>query len=116
MRLRTSSSRISAPPPGMESRPASRRRAMVVRRSRFAVLGDGEDFRSGEAVEPDLREALLDAGEEALEPVDLQIGVEAALHEDAGAAHLVGLGDLLVDLLEVERCSPRRTGGWFCLL
>ena len=36
----------------------------------FAVLGDGENFRGAEAVEPDLREALLDAGEEAFEPVD----------------------------------------------
>ena len=34
MRWRTSSSRISAPPPGMESRPASLRRAMVSRRLR----------------------------------------------------------------------------------
>ena len=68
----------------------------------FAVLGDGEDFGCGEAVEPDLREALLDAGEEALEPVDLEVGMKAALHEDAGAAHLLGFGDLLVDLFEVE--------------
>ena len=34
MRWRTASSRISAPPPGMESRPASRSRAMVSRRVR----------------------------------------------------------------------------------
>ena len=29
----------------------------------FAVLGDGEDLRCGEAVQPDFWEALLDAGE-----------------------------------------------------
>ena len=54
--------------------------------------------------------------EEPLEPVDLEIGMNAALHQHAGAAHLQGLGDLLVDLLEVEdvaffrarcRCSGR---------
>ena len=55
-----------------------------------------------QAVQPDLREALLDAGEQALEPVDLEVGVDAALHEHAGAAHLLGLGDLLVDLFEIE--------------
>jgi hypothetical protein len=53
-------------------------------------------------MQPDLREALLDAGEEALEPVDLQVGMDAALHQHAGAAHLQGLGDLLVDLFEFE--------------
>ena len=40
--------------------------------------------------------------EEALEPVDLEVGMDAALHQYAGAAHLKGFGDLLVDLLEVE--------------
>ena len=68
----------------------------------FAVFGDGENFRGGEAVQPDFWKALLDAGEEALEPVDLQIGMKAALHQDAGAAHLLGLGDLFVDLFERE--------------
>ncbi len=67
-----------------------------------AVFGDGENFRGAEAVKPDLREALLDAGEESLEPVDFQVGVKAALHQHAGAAHLLGFGDLFVDLFEVE--------------
>ena len=40
-------------------------------------------------MQPDLREALLDAGKQPLEPVDLQIGMDAALHQDAGAAHLL---------------------------
>ncbi len=82
----------------------------------FAVLGDGEDFRCGEAVQPDFREALLDAGEEALEPVDFEVGMKAALHQHAGAAHLLGFGDLLVDLFEVRGCSPRRSGGCSFLL
>ena len=75
---------------------------MVVAQGEIGVLGDGQNFRGGEAVQPDLREALLDAAEEALEPVDLEVGMDAALHQHAGAAHLQGLGDLLVDLLEVE--------------
>ncbi len=66
------------------------------------VLGDGEHFGGRQTVQPDLREALFDAAEEALEPVDLEIGVDAALHQHAGATHLDGLGDLLVNRLEVE--------------
>ncbi len=68
----------------------------------FAVLGDGQDLRGAEAVQPDSWEALLDAGEESLEPVDFQVGVKAALHQHAGAAHLLGFGDLFVDFFKRE--------------
>ena len=61
-------------------------------------------------MQPDLRKPLLDAGEEPLEPVDLQIGMNAALHQHAGAAHLHGLRDLLVDLLELENVALVRPG------
>ena len=81
---------------------------MVSRRLELAVLRDGQNFRRREAVQPDLRKALLDAGEQALEPVDLQIGMKAALHQHAGAAHLLGLGDLVVDRLEVEDVALAR--------
>src|SRR5262249_51949841 len=53
-------------------------------------------------MQPDLREPLLDALEQALEPLDLQVGMETALHEHAGAAHLDGFGDLGVNSFEVE--------------
>ena len=53
-------------------------------------------------MQPDVREALLDAGEQTLEPVDLEIGMDAALHQHTGAAHLQRLGDLFVNLFEVE--------------
>ncbi len=102
MRWRTSSSRISAPPPGMESRPASRSRAIVVAQVEPGVFGDGQHLRGRKAVQPDLRKALLDAAKQPLEPVDLEIGMNAALHQHARAAHLHGLGNLLVNLLEVE--------------
>ena len=68
----------------------------------LAVLGDSEDFAGGEAMEPDLREALLDAAEERLEPVDLEVRVDAALHQHTSAAHLNRLADLVVDGVEVE--------------
>ena len=73
-----------------------------VAESDLGVLGDGEDFAGGEAVEPDVGEALLDAAEEGLEPLDFEVGVDAALHEDAGAAHLFGFGDLVEDGVKVE--------------
>ena len=71
----------------------------------IAVLGDAEDFAGGEAVQMHLRKALLDAAEERLEPVDFEIGMNAALHEHTGAAHLDGFGDLLVDLIKVEEVA-----------
>jgi hypothetical protein len=74
----------------------------MVSRREVGVLGDGQNLGGRQAVQPDLREALLDAAEEPLEPVDLEVGMDAALHQHAGAAHLDGLGDLLVDRLEVE--------------
>ena len=67
-----------------------------------AVLAVHHRGRIGRRPAPDLREALLDAGEQPLEPIDLEIGMNAALHQHAGAAHLEGLGDLLVDFFEVE--------------
>ena len=73
-----------------------------IAQAKLAVFRDGEDLTGAEAMQPDVGEALLDAGEEAFEPVDLEVGVDAALHEDAGASHLFGLADLIVDLVELE--------------
>ena len=61
-----------------------------------ADFGDVGDFGRGEAVQVD-REALLDAAEEVFVPLDLEVGVQAALHEDAGAAQIEGLLDLVED-------------------
>ena len=86
----------------MESRPASRSRDDGGAQVEAGVLGDGQHLRRRKAVQPDLREALFDAPKQPLEPVDLEIGMDAALHQHARAAHLHGFGDLLVDRLEVE--------------
>src|SRR6185437_9131265 len=59
-----------------------------------AVFRNGQNFRGGEAVEPDLRKTLLDAAEQALEPLDLEVRMQTALHEHTGSAHLDGFGDL----------------------
>ena len=49
-----------------------------------------------------LREALLDTAEHALVPVDLEVRMEAALHENARAAEFDGLADFFVNGIEVE--------------
>jgi hypothetical protein len=41
--------------------------------------------------------SLFDGAEQVLVPFDLEIGMKSALHEDAGAAEVEGLLDLLKD-------------------
>src|SRR5208283_2185735 len=48
------------------------------------------------------REALLDPAEHLFVPVNLEIGMQAALHKHARAAEFDGLSNLLVDRVEVE--------------
>jgi len=52
-----------------------------------------------------LREALLDAGEDVLEPADVEVGGEAALHHDRGAAEVERLLDLAMDLCRREQVT-----------
>ena len=52
-----------------------------------------------------LRETLLDATQQTLVPVYLQVGMQPALHEHAGAAQLHRLADLFVNGVEVEDVS-----------
>src|SRR3954453_24233986 len=55
-----------------------------------------------------LGEALLHAAEEPLEPGDLQVRVQARLHQNAGAAQLHRLPDLYVNGVKVEDVSLSR--------
>ncbi len=54
-----------------------------------------------------LREALLDAAQHLFVPVDLEIGMQAALHQDAGAAEFDGLANLFVNRIEIEDVAFR---------
>ena len=97
MMSRTRSTRISAPPPGIESRPASRRRVERVPGCvQLRAARDVLDLGRRERVQVD-RVALLDRAEEVLVVVDGEVGVVPALHEDAGAADRERLLDLLED-------------------
>jgi hypothetical protein len=91
---RTRSTRISAPPPGIESRPASRRRVRVA--GTLSFERDVLDLGRRERVQVHLV-AALDRAEEVLVVVDAQVGVVTALHEDARAADRERLLDLLED-------------------
>src|SRR5580693_6086942 len=86
---RISSSRISAPPPGIESRPASRRR--------------------GKAVQMYLRKFLLDRTQHVFVELDAQIRMQAALHQHAGAAQLDHLFDFFVNRFQRQDVAVFRT-------
>ncbi len=58
-------------------------------------------------MQPDLRESLLDAFEQTFKPFDLEVGVQAALHQHSGPAHLHRLRNFLVDGFEVEDVAFR---------
>ncbi len=76
-----------------------------VAHAQVAVFSNSKDFGCREAVHPYLRKALLDALEEALEPFDLEVRMQTALHQHTRATHLDGLSDFLVDRLEVENVA-----------
>jgi hypothetical protein len=56
-------------------------------------------------MQPDLREPLFDASEQALKPFDLEIGVETTLHQYPGASHFECFGNFLINSLEVENVT-----------
>src|SRR5665647_1263161 len=70
---------------------------------------DVHDLRRRERVDVD-RVARLDAAEDPLEPADVEVGVQAALHHDGRAAERQRLLDLAVDVVlgqEVALAAPR---------
>ncbi len=70
-----------------------------------AVLGDGDDLRRRIAMQMDFRKALLDSPQHALVPVNLQIGMQAALHQHSGATELDRFANFFVDGIELEDVS-----------
>ena len=69
------------------------------------LLGDELDLRRREGVDVELGVLGADVAQQLLVPLDRQVGVDAALHEDAGAVEGEGLLDLLADLLEGEEVA-----------
>ena len=56
-------------------------------------LGDGKNLRRGKAVQVESREARLDGAQQIFVILEGQIGIEAPLHQDAGAAQGDGFFD-----------------------
>jgi len=70
-----------------------------------AVLGDGDDFGGGEAVQMNLRKAVFDSAQHFFVPVDFEVGMQASLHEHAGASEFDRLADFFVDGVELENVT-----------
>ncbi len=111
IRCRTSSSRISAPPPGIESSPASRSRAMVSRSDKpltsamFVISGAEKQWHQI------LNFALIERSRSSYHSI-FRSGMQAALHQNAGAAQIDRLLDLVEDRFlrkDVAFLVPHRT-------
>ncbi len=108
MRARTSSSRISAPPPGnrIQARVAQAHDRLAHRKS--GNFRDAGDFRRRKAVQVHLREALVNRAQQIFVKLDPQVRMQAALQQNAGAAQLDHLLDLFVDRFEREDVAVLR--------
>jgi hypothetical protein len=80
----------------MESRPGIHQALDGVAQAQAAHLGDVGHFRRGQAVQVD-GVALLDAAEQVFIPLDLEIGMQPALHQHARAAQVERLLDFRED-------------------
>ena len=87
-------------PGGAREPSGSGQRASARRREEVDELNE---LGRAERVDVDVREAGLDAAEQILVPLERQGRVHAALHEDLRAADVGELGDLLEDLILLER-------------
>jgi hypothetical protein len=70
--------------------------------AQFADFSDAKNFRRGKTVQMNSGIALLDGAEKIFVVIDLQIGMQAALKQNAVAAELEHLLDLLENFLEAE--------------
>ena len=84
---------------------------MVSRTLSLADFRDAENFRRGKTVQMHLRVALLQRAQQIFVIADLQIGMQAALQEDAGAAQLEHLVNFFVNGFEGEDVTVFRAEG-----
>src|SRR6266571_7666348 len=61
----------------------------------------------------DLRKALLDAAQHLLIPLNLQVRMQTALHQHAGAAQLHGLADFLIDRYHLQHVTFDSPGTFY---
>jgi hypothetical protein len=104
MLWRISSSRISAPPPGIESRPGRDQPLDHTADRHLLELGDVADLLGRQAMDGE-REVALHPAEQILVPGQRQLGVEASLQQDLHAAQVDGLLKLLGQDLARQRVA-----------
>ncbi len=68
-----------------------------------------QNFRRGKAVQVNLRIALLDVAQQVFVIIDLEVGVQTALHQHAGAAQGNHLLDFLVHGVERLNIALRQS-------
>ena len=99
---RTRCTRISPPPPGIESSPAFCSSRITSTRVHAEQLREEVHFARAEAVDVD-RVVALDVAQQVEIPLERDVRIVPALHEDLHAAQRLRLVDLRADLLERER-------------
>ena len=92
-------------PTGNRIQPGIPKAQNRVANRKSAILSDRNNLRCRVAVQVHLGKALLNPAQHLFVPVDLQVRMQAALHEYAGATQFHRLADLLVNRLEVENVS-----------
>ncbi len=103
-RSRTRCTRISPPPPGIESRPAARSSRITSTRLHAEHLREEIHFARAESVDVD-RMMLLDVPHQLQVPLERDVRIVPALDQDLHAAECLGLVDLRADLLVRERVA-----------
>src|SRR5262249_7520359 len=68
----------------------------------LAEIGKVQDLAGAETMKMDLREAVLDAAQQLLVPLQRKIGIQSTLHQNAGPSEFDRLTDLLVNGLELQ--------------
>ena len=101
---RTRWTRISPPPPGIESSPAFISSRITSRASMPEQLGEELHLTRAEAVDVD-GVVPLDVAQQVEVPLERDVRVVPALHQDLHRAERLGLVDLGADLLVRERPS-----------
>ena len=100
MMRRTRSLKISAPPPGMESMPASRSRSSVSRIGDLRAPRQVRDLDHREGLQMHLREALLEAAQHFAVPVQSQLRMQSADDVELGDGFAPALAGAMPHLFE----------------
>ncbi len=103
---RTFGAKISAPPPGMEPRPASFSSAMTCFDALPGEGGEVVDLHRGEGLDVQRRVVGADGGEHLQVEVEGELGMQPADHVDLRRPGRRRLGALLQDVVQRQGVAP----------